>query len=591
MSAIAAELRFRGGPADLRVVERMSDAMASSPGDRTSWTQTWVAVANRGARREAGSPAPTQPTTLNSLGVVLAFDGNIFNQAELREELGESFSGQPATERELIGRAYVKWGERFVEHINGVFAIVLYDTRRNRVVLARDRLGIKPLYLAQSGDALRAASTLPGVLAAGDIDLALDPVGLHHYLSWHSIVPAPRTILNAVKKLPPATIRIIQPGGSSEEYVYWAPNYGRQPAHAWWSQQEWEFAIERTLRQAVRRHLPTSSPVGVLLSGGLDSSLLVALASEEQDASLETFSIGFEGRGETSGDEFEYSDLVADHFGTRHHRIPVADGELAAALPHAVAAMSEPMASHDATAFYLLSRNVSAHTSVVQSGQGADEVFAGYSYHQSLAESARSNALQAFNSSFRDRTHGEIERILVSELHCSQDESQRLLHEQFARPGATTALDAVLRLDTHTFMVDDPVKRVDNMTRAWDLDARVPFLDHGLVELAAQCPPELKTMHGGKGILKAIGERLLPGSVVHREKGYFPVPGLRELNGQVLDLIGDTLGSDQARNRGAFQEGFVETLLKKPNAHRDQRGGNTLWTIAVLEMWLQQHAR
>lgn len=592
MTAIAGEFTFGERPADIRTVERIADAMAHrDPAGGESWSHKWVALAHR---RTTGDPAvegPPQPTTHDELGVVVAFDGTLFNQAELHGELCRSSNLGNTSETELLALAYTRWGDRFAEHLNGVFAIALYDTRQDRVVLTRDRLGIKPLYLAQAGDDLRVASTLPGLLAAGDIDLGLDPVALHHYLSWHSIVPAPRTILSAIKKLPAATTRTFEPDGTFHDRVYWSADYQRQAEHALWTAQEWEMATEDTLRLSVRRHLPARSPAGVLLSGGLDSSLLVALASEEQDASVETFSIGFDGREEAPGDEFEYSDLVARHFGTRHHRIPIGDRELASAVPQAIAAMSEPMASHDATAFFLLARHVSEHTSVVQSGQGADEVFAGYSYHQPVMKSSRVDALPVFTRSFRDRTHEEITQILTPGVQCDRDESEALLTEQLGSIGATTALDAVLRLDTHLLMIDDPVKRVDNMTRAWGLDARVPFLDHSVVELAAQCPPELKTMHGGKGILKSLGERLLPRSVVHREKGYFPVPGLRELSGEVLDTVRDTLGSEQAQSRGIFRAEYVEALLGDPNAHRDQRGGNTLWTIAVLEMWLQHHAR
>ena len=339
----------------------------------------------------------------------------------------------------------------------------------------------------------------------------------------------------------------------------------------------------------MKRRLVADVPVGVLLSGGLDSSLLVGLLDEVGAEGLKTFSIGFDSVGDSQGDEFHYSDLIAEHFGTEHHQLHVPSRDLPRAVPDVINAMTEPMASHDVTAFYLLSEAVSKHVKVVQSGQGADELFAGYAYHQSVAEAEHVDALDIFTEAFRDRSHSEVRNLLAPEHIVSRDASTALLERRIEAGETDSALDAVLHLDTHTLMVDDPVKRVDSMSMAWGLEARVPFLDHELVELAAQCPPELKTMQGGKGILKDLGRRVIPDGVIDRPKGYFPVPEFRELRGDVLDMVRDALTNETAQQRGLFRRDAIDRLLAEPNQSTDGPGGNPLWSLAVLEMWLQQH--
>nr|BFE81776.1 hypothetical protein GCM10020093_043770 [Planobispora longispora] len=344
--------------------------------------------------------------------------------------------------------------------------------------------------------------------------------------------------------------------------------------------------LER-LRAAVRRRMVADVPVGVLLSGGLDSSLIVALLAEEGQEGLSTFSIGFQPAGGLAGDEFVYSDLVAERFGTRHHRLRVEDAWLVPALERAVRAMSEPMASHDCVAFHLLSEQVAKHVTVVQSGQGADEVFAGYSWFPPLAGVAREQAAAVYAREFFDRQHEAMAEILSPEYLIGEDASGAFVRRHLAAPGAETALDAVLRLEVEAMMVDDPVKRVDNMTMAFGLEARTPFLDHDLVELAAACPPELKLASGGKGVLKDIARKLLPAEVVDRTKGYFPVPAVRHVDGPLLELVRDALNAPAARARGLFDRSYVARLLDAPNEHRTPVGVNVLWHLGLLELWLQ----
>jgi len=328
-------------------------------------------------------------------------------------------------------------------------------------------------------------------------------------------------------------------------------------------------------------------PVGVLLSGGLDSSLIVALLAESGQKGLTTFSIGFEPSGGREGDEFAYSDLVAERYATDHRRISISDEHLLPALDDAVRSMSEPMVSHDAVAFYLLSREVAKEMKVVQSGQGADEVFGGYSWYPPMRD-APGDGLDRYREQFFDRSHAELDRVLAPALRVDRDESEEFARRHFARPGAETPLDRALRLDALVMLVDDPVKRVDNMTMAWGLEARTPFLDHELVELAAACPPELKLADGGKGILKRAARRLLPAEVIDRPKGYFPVPALTHLDGAYLKLATQALRSPLARERGLFEPTYVDELLAAPNEQRTTLDGSKVWQLALLELWLAE---
>lgn len=589
MCGIAGEIAFNGRRASQEAVLDIMGAMTSrGPDGRGTWEAGWVALGHQRLSIIDLSTAGAQPM-VDDGGLAITFNGCIYNYKELRRELEPEFTFRSTSDTEVILKAYRKWGEDFVHHLVGMFAIALYDPRRQEVLLVRDRLGIKPVYVSHLHGRLRFASSLPALVASGGIDTSIDEAALHHYLSWHSIVPAPRTILNGVQKLPAATIRTIRPDGTWRDREYWKPSYMRKAEHSGWSAADWQDAVRESLKTAVRRRMVADVPVGVLLSGGLDSSLLVALLAEEGQHGLSTFSIGFDSAGGDSGNEFAYSDLVAREFGTRHEQLHVSTSEFAPSIAGAVGAMSEPMASHDVTAFHLLCRTVTEHVKVVQCGQGADEVFGGYAYHQPLGSVGRAGALPAFSASFVDHSHEELLNILEPEWYSGTDVSREVLADDLRAPGAETALDAVLRLDTHLLMVDDPVKRLDNMSMAWGIEARVPFLDHELVELAAACPPEFKASQGGKGILKDLGRQLLPAAVVDRPKGYFPVPALRHLEEPFISMVREALHAPEAKQRGLFQPAYIDGLLANPNMQLTPVNSNVLWQLALLEMWLQHH--
>ncbi|MFI6226272.1 N-acetylglutaminylglutamine amidotransferase [Micromonospora echinospora] len=591
MCGLAGELRRDGSRADVAAVERMAATMHDrGPDDSGVWSQGPVALGHRRLKIIDLSAASGQPLVDPAAGLTGVFNGCIYNYRELRAELqakGHVFFSSGDTE--VVLKAYAEWGDDFVDHLVGMFAVAITERATGRLVLARDRLGIKPLYLAETPDRVRFASTLPALLAGGGIDTTIDPVALAHYLSFHSIVPPPRTILRGVAKLPPATVRVYEPDGRVTERLYWDPAFTRRPDRADWSERDWQDALRESLTTAVKRRMVADVPVGVLLSGGLDSSLVVALLAEQGQRGLATFSIGFDAVGGREGDEFRYSDLVAKTFDTDHHQIRVATGDLVPPLEAAVAAMSEPMVSHDCVAFYLLSETVARHVKVVQSGQGADEILGGYHWYPPLAGVDRAQAVDTYAKAFFDRDAAGLARVLNPDRLADGDPAREFVAAHLGRAGAETAVDAGLRIDTQIMLTDDPVKRVDNMTMAHGLEARVPFLDHEFVELAASCPPELKLAQDGKGVLKEIGRRVLPWEVIDRPKGYFPVPGLTHLEGKVLDRVRDALYAPEARRRDLFRADYVDALLTDPNAELTPLNGNKLWQLGLLEMWLQSH--
>ena len=588
MCGISGELRFDGAPGRPEVAAAMAERLAArGPDGAGVWSSGAVAFGHRRLAVIDLSRRADQPMVDPELGLTVVFNGCIYNHRDLRQELeAAGYRFFSTSDTEVLLKGYRHWGTKLVDRLVGMFAFCLVERDTGRALLARDRLGVKPLYLAEGPGWLRFASTLPALVAAGDVDTDVDPVALHHYLTFHAVVPAPRTILKGVTKLPPATMLELEPDGRRRETRYWEPvtSDGEGP-HELTTAEEWRDAVGACLRVAVERRLVADVPVGVLLSGGLDSSLIVALLRERGQDALATFSIGFETLGDEDGDEFRWSDLVADRFGTDHHKLEIPTASVLTALEPTVEAMSEPMVSHDVVAFYLLSQEVSRHVKVVQSGQGADEVFAGYHWYQKLAEET-GDGVDAYASVFFDRDHAAVAEAVAPEYRVDADVSREFVAEHFARDGAGTPLERALRIDTEVMLVEDPVKRVDNTTMAWGLEARVPFLDHELVELAAACPSELKLAHGGKGVLKDFARKVLPAEVIDRPKGYFPVPPLIQLEGPYVDLLCDALTSAAARDRGVFRAEHVEHLLKNPNQLTTLRY-NRLWELGVLELWLQ----
>ncbi len=588
MCGICGEIRFDGSQPSVDSVARMNRVMFPRGPDGSGIFQSGpLAVGHQRLKILDLTEHAQQPMIDSELGLGIVFNGCIYNFRELRVQLqglGYRFFSEGDTE--VILKAYAAWGIECVDRFQGMFAFALWERDSGRLVLARDRLGIKPLYYTERPNDLLFASTLPALLAAGSIDTDIDPVALHHYMSFHAVVPAPHTILKGVRKLPPATIRVIETDGRSRDHCYWRLHFGARADERDLNYEDWQEVTLNALRKAVERRLVSDVPVGVLLSGGLDSSLIVGLLAEQGQRGLNTFSVGFESVDDEAGDEFQYSDIIARHFATEHHQIRVDSRRLLPALDDCIRAMSEPMVSHDVIGFYLLSERVSQHVKVVQSGQGADEVFAGYHWYPPLAES--DDPVNDYARVFFDRDHSEFIQA-VHPRFAGEDSSLAFIARHFGQPGARHPIDKALRVDTQIMLVDDPVKRVDNMTMAWGLEARVPFLDHELVELAARIPAEFKTAGGGKGVVKEAARSVIPSEVIDRPKGYFPVPALKYLEGEYLDYVESALAQPAARQRGLFRDDYVSMLMQDPKKHITPLRGSKVWQIALLELWFQQH--
>ncbi|MCX7193681.1 MAG: N-acetylglutaminylglutamine amidotransferase [Proteobacteria bacterium] len=585
MCGICGEFRLDGTSPDMDALRRMNARLARRGPDHEGYYQDGaLAFGHRRLAIIDLSSHADQPMTDDELQLALVFNGTIYNYKELRAELIEMgyvfFSNGDS---EVILKAYHAWGEHCTSRFYGMFAFAIWDKRSGSLFLARDRLGIKPLYHTFDGERLRFASTPQSLLAGGGVDARLDPVALHQHFTLHGVVPAPRTLLQGIRKLPPAHTLRVSALGELTQHCYWTLDATRPEQQL--SEQDWLAATRSVLRRAVERHrLASDVPVGILLSGGLDSSLLVGLLADHVDE-LNTFSIGFEAVAGEMADEFEYSDLVAKHFNTRHHKYSVPNAEVLRRLPEAIAEMSEPMQSYDVTAFYLLGEQVSADVKVVLAGQGADEVFGGYFWYP-LMDAESGTPLARFSQHYFDRDHDEYLEMM-NDAYAVPDVTSEWVSAQLQQPGADEFLDQVLRLDVTRLMVDDPVKRVDNMTMAWGLEARVPFIDHELVQLAAKMPPSLKLKEGGKFPLKAVARGIVPDAVIDRPKGYFPVPALKYLRGDFLERIRSILNSDACVKRGLYRRSYVEKLLADPETHLTRIQGSKLWHLALLEWWLQ----
>ena len=589
MCGICGELRFDSSVLDEAVIERMKQQLQKrGPDSDGVFIQAPIALGHQRLAIIDLSDKAAQPMLDADSGVALVFNGTIYNYPALRKELqalGHQFNSTGDTE--VILRAYIEWDEDCVQRLQGMFAFAIWDQKKQRTLLARDRSGIKPLYYSQTKQRLLFASNTQAILHADEsIDTTIDVSALHNLFSLHAVVPAPRTIINGIRKVKPAHYLLIDTQGNVQQKRYWTLRAKRPDSKM--SEQDWVHAIHDELRRAVEKRVKIADvPVGVLLSGGIDSSLLVGLLAEAGQKGLKTFSVGFEDAPEEKGNEFEYSDAVAKMFDTEHHQLMVPNNQVLPRLPEAFANMAEPMFGQDAVAFYLLSEVVSKEVKVVQSGQGADEVFGGYFWYPRMHHSIQTG-IKRFSDEYFDRDHDEYLEMVDSRFHC-KDVTSELIQDLLDEVEADEYLDRVLATDVSTLVVDDPVKRVDNMTMAWGLEARVPFLDTQLIELAASMPPEMKLPNGGKHVLKELSRGFLPDSVVNRSKAYFPMPALKYVRGEFLDFMKEILLCDEAKQRGLYNPAYVEKLLNKPEDYLTRLQGSKLWHLAALELWWQQN--
>jgi len=585
MCGICGQLRFDGDTPSSESLDNMMNKLARrGPDSNGKWLEGTIGFGHQRLSIIDLSSSGSQPMIDSLLKLTLVFNGTIYNYKQLRSILiGKGYSFFSSSDTEVIIKAYHYWGEDCVNHLDGMFAFAIWDKPSKKLFIARDRMGIKPLYYNLTNKAFTFASNSQALLTQ-DLDKSVNPIALQQQLSLHGVVPAPNTIINGIKKLKPGTYIVLSEKGDIKEQTYWHPSATRPEGNV--SEEDYIARTHELLTAAVTKRMAASDvPIGVLLSGGLDSSLIVALLKEAGHRDIRTFSIGFEDIDDESGSEFEFSDQVVSKFKTDHKKYLLSNQEVLPRLSEAVMNMSEPMVGQDAIAFYLLSEQVSKHTKVVLSGQGADEAFAGYFWYPRMAKE-HGDEIESFSKHYVDRPHDEYLQTVMP-TYQGENHTHKWLSKEFLKPGADSFIDKVFRTDMTRLIVDDPVKRVDNMTMAWGLEARVPFMDTELVEWALKIPPSLKMREEGKYPLKRIARELLPSSVIDRKKGYFPMPALKYIQGDFLEFMSDILLSSSCRNRGIFDQKYINKVINSPRDYMTSLNGSRLWHLALLEFWMQ----
>ena len=531
------------------------------------------------------SNASNQPFVDQNAQLSMVYNGCIYNYRELRNILiKKGYSFKTSGDTEVVLKSYREWGYECLKRFEGDFALAIWDAKNRNLFLARDRFGVKPLYFSNSNNFFRFGSTLQSIIAKKDIELELDPKSLHMHFSLHAVVPAPNTIFKNIKKVPPGHYLIMNKDKKLSINQYWNLDSLNESDYIADEEEAINMTKDILINSVEKRLSASDTDVGVLLSGGLDSSLIVALA-KDKFPKLKTYSIGFEDAEEEKGSEFFYSDQIVKKFKTNHKKFIIKNNSVLSKLPETFKSMSEPMVAQDAVAFYMLSELVSKDVKVILSGQGADEGFAGYFWYKKMYSEL--NHYNNFSKHYLDRSNEEIKDFL--NLEFKRDFTSTMIKEKFKAIGSASLIGNVLNFDITTLVVDDPVKRVDNMTMAWGLEARVPFLDHKLIEASFKIHPKLHLKRNGKNILKSICDDLLPSDVISRKKGYFPMPALKYIRGEYYDFVYDILNSSKCYNRNLYNRNYIDKLLEKPNEYKTAIDGNKLWHAAATELWFQEN--
>ena len=583
MCGICGEFRFNKSQFDNVKLTKLMDSIASRGNDsKGTYKEKNIFLGHHRLSIIDTSDKSNQPMKINDL--VIIFNGVIYNYKELRKNLitkGHFFNSSGDTE--VIIRLYIEYGSECVNYLDGVFSFAIYDTKKNNLFLARDRIGIKPLYYTLDNNAFRFSSSMNGLINKNEKP-QINPIALHYQFTLHSVVPAPHTIISGIHKLEPGhTLKITQSG---ESYLnkYFDINEVEIKNH---KEQEITEHSTYLLKKAVEKRLNIADvPVGILLSGGLDSSLITALAKKFKEQ-IDTYSIGFNTVNEEVGNEFYYSDLVAKDFKTSHVKYKINDDELFNNLDLVISNMSEPMFSQDSSAFFLLSNRVSKNNKVVLSGQGADEVFGGYFWYKQIMNEKSLNEIDTLSKYYFDRSFHNYKNIVNNKYVYSNyvhNDISRAMNEM--SPTLST-LDKVFRLELSMFIIDDPVKRVDNMTMSHALEARVPFLDIDLITYMLSIKGSDKIKHTSKYYLKKLSESFLKKEIIYRDKFYFPVPPLKIIEGKFYHYCKKVLNTDAALNRDIYNRKYIDRLLDEPNTNYTNLNGNELWHFTLLERWLQ----
>jgi len=563
MCGIAGILRFDGGPVDRTALQRMTDSLAHrGPDGEGHYVAGSVGLGHRRLAIIDLSPAGRQPMSNEDGSVWISYNGEVYNFRELRRELearGHRF--RSATDTEVVVHAYQEWGTASLERFNGMFAFALWDARRQRLWLVRDRLGVKPLFYAQRPGALLFGSEIKAVVTDPDVDRDLDLEALGYFLALNH-VPAPLTLFSRVRQVRPGHYLLVDASGAVEDVEYWDLVYreGEDRGEAAYRDE-----LSALLADAVRLRLVSDVPFGVFLSGGVDSAAVAYWMSRHLDRPVRTFSIGFE---EPSFDERPYAREAAAAIAAEHHEAVVA-ADVASLLPKLVWHAEEPTADSSMVAVYELAQLARQRVPMVLTGDGADEILAGYETYQAhylqrayrrlpapvrrrlIAPLVRALPVSDGKVSWETRLkrfvaaadlapedahacwrivfdRAGVRQVLSPELQAAATAGDpvRLYRETFARTNAAHPLNRLLYADTRLYLPSDILVKVDRMTMAHGLEAREPYLDHRLVEFCATVPPrlKLKSLRHKKYLLKAAMRGRLPERLLRRRKQRFNVP-------------------------------------------------------------------
>ena len=561
--------------------------------------------------------AGDQPMFSEDRDTVIAFNGEIYNHAELRGQLasrGHRFQSQCDTE--VVLRAFLEWDRECLVRLRGMFALAIWRESEQRLLLARDRMGIKPLYIMRRGEELHFASELKAIFAHPEVERRIDPVGLHHYLGLN-YVPGPYTLVEGIRKLP-AGQWLQWRDGRIDTGEYWRLNFRPETR---WTLESAKEELDRLLADSMREHLISDVPLGVWSSGGLDSSTILHYAAQSAPSRLKTFSVSFRGR---NFDESRYFRLVSSVYGTDHHEFDLNPGiDLPSAIEDLVRYADEPTADAGALPVWYLAKMSRRHVTVALSGEGADELFGGYVTYvadrlagtlRKVPAGARKLALAALRHwPVSDEKIGfeyKLKRFLAGSLLAPDEahvfwngafsESERrelcgehgagrdgrLFHAAALPPREAGVMNRYLFLDQKYYLPDDILTKCDRMSMAHSLEVRPPFLDHRIVEFAASLPEDFKVRGRTlKHILRELMRDKLPPQVIRRRKEGFDIPIHDWFRGPLRTLLLDTLTEEAIRRHGLFRPGKVRALI---DAHLGRRAnlGYHLWGLLILHLWL-----
>jgi asparagine synthase (glutamine-hydrolysing) len=599
------------------LVHRMCDVIRHrGPDDEGTWVADGVAL---GMRRLSIIDLATghQPIHNEDRSVWIVFNGEIYNFPELRRELeraGHRF--YTSTDTEAIVHAYEEWGTAAIARLRGMFGLAIWDARSRTLLVARDRIGIKPIYYAEHGGRLYFGSEMKSLLEAPDLPREIDLDALDHYLSF-LYTPRDGSIFKGVRKLPPGHLLTWHDGQIVIER-YWQVAAGETFRG---SEAEAVHQLRSVLTDAVRCHLLSDVPLGAFLSGGVDSSLVVGLMAQATGRRVQTFSIGFD---EPAFDELEHARRVARHFGTDHHEFVVKPDAIGI-LDRIVSHFDEPFADSSAIPTWYVSEIARRHVTVVLSGDGGDELFGGYDRYvphprvvafdryspravrQVAAIAASRLPHGARGKNFlrhvsRDQQGRYLDAIrffgtdekpaLLSADVCRQlrgPDPETRLARHFDRYGGLPWPSQMMRFDAETYLPEDVLTKVDRMSMAHSIESRVPLLDNDVIEFAAALPASLKIKDGRrKHVLKEVAATLLPPEILSRPKQGFGVPLGVWFRGGLRELFADTLLSPSSLQRGYFQASFVRQIVHE---HLSNKRDHTLrlWQLVVFEKWHRQY--